>query len=245
MKEISEFPSSVFEQLKYYVYLLKDPINDEIFYVGKGTGNRIFSHLNFALANPDRSDKLNKIRAIRRRGEEVEHIILRHGLSENEALEVEAAILDFVDFLEIEGLTNLVKGRESEERGYMTASDIIAQYAAKRIDISEPCILVRVNRLYKIGMNADDLYEISRGNWVLGERRNKAKYAFSVYRHVVREVYKINRWFQVPARDKEMKTRIRWRFDGEVADDLSHYIFGDISHYISKGSLNPVKYLNC
>ena len=122
MKEISEFPSSVFEQLKYYVYLLKDPINDEIFYVGKGTGNRIFSHLNFALANPDRSDKLNKIRAIRRRGEEVEHIILRHGLSENEALEVEAAILDFVDFLEIEGLTNLVKGRESEERGYISVA---------------------------------------------------------------------------------------------------------------------------
>ena len=155
MKEISEFPSSVFEHLKYYVYLLKDPINNEIFYVGKGNGNRIFSHLNFALSNPERSDKLNKIRAIRKRGEEVEHIVLRHGLSEKEAFEVEAAILDFVDFLSIEGLTNLVLGRESEERGYMTTSDIIAQYAAKRIDITEPSILVRVNRLYKIGMNAE------------------------------------------------------------------------------------------
>jgi hypothetical protein len=48
-----------------------------------------------------------------------------------------------------------------------------------------------------------------------------------------------------PARNKEMKTRMRWRFDGEVADELAHYIIGDVSHYFSKGHLNPIKYLNC
>jgi hypothetical protein len=40
MKRINDFPTSVIENLKFYVYLLIDPINDEVFYVGKGTGNR-------------------------------------------------------------------------------------------------------------------------------------------------------------------------------------------------------------
>ncbi len=242
MEIIKGFPISVIENLKFYVYLLIDPINDEIFYVGKGIGNRIFSHLNSALSNPVPSDRLDKIREIQQRGKEVKHIVLRHGLSENEAFEVEAVT---IDLLGIEGLTNLVLGHESEKRGYMTASDIIAQYAAEKIEINEPSILIRVNKLFRYGMTADELYEITRGNWVVGKRREKAKYAFSVYRGIVREIYKFDRWFRVPARGDTEKTRMRWRFDGEVADELSHYIFGDVSHYFSKGHLNPIKYLNC
>jgi len=40
-----EFSPAVVEALGYYVYLLKDPETDKVFYVGKGTGNRIFQHL--------------------------------------------------------------------------------------------------------------------------------------------------------------------------------------------------------
>ncbi len=61
---INEFPKSVIERLGCYVYLLIDPETDEIFYVGKGTGNRIFQHINSAINSPQESDKLNKIRVI-------------------------------------------------------------------------------------------------------------------------------------------------------------------------------------
>lgn len=242
MERIKEFPISVIERLKYYVYLLIDPINDEVFYVGKGTGNRIFSHLNSALSNPESSDRLDKIRKIQQNGIEVKHIVLRHGLAEKEAFEVEAAI---IDYLGIKGLTNLKLGHESRERGEMNISDIIAQYAAKRIEITEPSILIRVNKLFRYGMTADELYEITRGNWVVGNRREKAKYAFSVYRGIVREVYKIHRWFRVPARGDHEKTRMRWRFEGEIADELANYFAGDVRHYMSKRSQYPIKYLNC
>jgi hypothetical protein len=94
-------------------------------------------------------------------------------------------------------------------------------------------------------MTADELYEITRGNWVVGKRREKAKYAFSVYRGIVREVYKIHHWFRVPARGDHEKTRMRWRFEGEIADELSHYFAGDVRHYISTRSQYPIKYLNC
>ena len=38
------FTPFVEEQLGSYVYLLTDPRNGEIFYVGKGLGNRVFAH---------------------------------------------------------------------------------------------------------------------------------------------------------------------------------------------------------
>ena len=39
------FNSEIIKKMKYYVYLLSDPKTGEIFYIGKGQGNRVFSHL--------------------------------------------------------------------------------------------------------------------------------------------------------------------------------------------------------
>mgnify|MGYP000848093553 CR=1 FL=1 len=44
-KQKTIFSSPVIHELKYYVYIYSHPITDEIFYVGKGKGNRAFSHL--------------------------------------------------------------------------------------------------------------------------------------------------------------------------------------------------------
>ena len=41
------FPEKLIEDLGYYVYMYSDPKTKKPFYVGKGTGNRAFSHLNF------------------------------------------------------------------------------------------------------------------------------------------------------------------------------------------------------
>ncbi len=47
MEEV--FKTSVIEALQYYVYCLVDPRTNRIFYIGKGSGNRIFNHTNDAL----------------------------------------------------------------------------------------------------------------------------------------------------------------------------------------------------
>ena len=90
MNQTNEFPRSVIEKLGYYVYLFTDPTTNKVFYVGKGTGNRIFDHLNRAISSPLESDKLDKIRSIQSQGLQVKHSIIRHGLTEKEAFEVEA-----------------------------------------------------------------------------------------------------------------------------------------------------------
>ncbi len=51
MSSIKEFPLSVIEKLDYYVYLLIDPGTNQVFYVGKGTGNRIFAHINAVISD--------------------------------------------------------------------------------------------------------------------------------------------------------------------------------------------------
>lgn len=76
------FTQSVIEKIGQYVYFLRDPHNKEVFYVGKGTGNRIFEHVACALTNTNESDKLDRIRAIKQSGQLVEHYILRHNLTE-------------------------------------------------------------------------------------------------------------------------------------------------------------------
>jgi uncharacterized protein len=88
MSAIKEFPVSAIEKLGYYVYLLIDPETDNVFYVGKGTGNRIFAHLATALSRPTANDKLDKIRSIQAKGLSVKHVIHRHGLTEKKHLKL-------------------------------------------------------------------------------------------------------------------------------------------------------------
>src|SRR5690554_5696375 len=78
----------------HYVYALRDPRNNEVFYVGKGVGDRVHAHVREALGAGDAA-KLLRIHEIHDAGREVEHNILRSGLaSEDEAFTVEQALID-------------------------------------------------------------------------------------------------------------------------------------------------------
>lgn len=216
--------------------MLLDPTSDPPtpFYVGKGEGNRIFDHLNEAISSPSESDKLDRIRAIRTEGKEVLHVVLRHDLTPESALEVEGAFIDFLD-----SLTNIAGGYGSRNRGLMTVDEVIAQYEAPAVEVSEPALLIRINRQYRRGMSAKDLYEATRKSWVVGNRRSGVRYGIAVAGGIIREVYTISEWYRP---DEESK---RWAFHGQVATDLSHYIGGSVAHYFAKGEACPVKYLNC
>ena len=65
----NQFTQEVIEQLKYYVYLLIDPTTNKPFYVGKGQGNRIFSHVQSVIGstNDPNEDKKNKTENIKKK----------------------------------------------------------------------------------------------------------------------------------------------------------------------------------
>lgn len=109
-----EFPQSVKEKLSYYVYVLKDQAG-KTFYIGKGKDDRCFSHLNEAIENLDKDIEFAKINKINEIGaENVKIFILRHNLTEKQALEIESACIDLIG---LENLTNEVKGHDSWENG--------------------------------------------------------------------------------------------------------------------------------
>lgn len=234
-KESPVFPQSVVEQLDYYVYFLRDPSNKEVFYIGKGKGNRVFEHLACALAEATESDKLERIRAIEKSGNSVEQFILRHGLTEPAAFEVESAVIDFVG---IRNLSNLQAGHNSTDFGIKTTEEVIAMYSAPPLVTDHPLLLININKLFNREMTATEIYEATRKSWKVGERRKVAIYAVATYRGLTREVYLIKDWFSIGN---------RWGFNGEPADENTRNSlrYKSIAGMAMRGAANPIRYINC
>lgn len=244
-----EFSPYVTEHLKYYVYLLSDPRDQKIFYVGKGTGNRVFAHARAALASEERpSDKLERIRAVINDGREVRYELLRFGLTEQAAFEVEAAA---IQLLGLEELTNLVAGHHIAGRGRMSTDVAASLFEAEPVDeIVEKVLLIKVPKLWYPSMPPEDLMEATTGWWVIGERREGADYAFAVHRGVIREVYAIHGWRRRQPGDRGSdedagQQSRRWGFEASVAEELSHYRDKSVRHRYKRGEASPIKFVNC
>ena len=233
------FSPTVIEKLEYYVYFLEDPRTDEMFYIGKGFGNRIFHHVNGALETGVKSDKLDRIRNIINSGYEVKHYILRHGLNEAVAFELEAA---FIDLIGTENLSNLQSGHYSSDFGLKTPGEIVAMYEAEELSTMEPVLLFNINKLYRRDMTMWEIYDATRKFWILGPRRESVKYGIAVYRGLTREIYIIRKWFPV-----SINGRTRWGFKGRRANErISEELkYKSVKSHFRRGATNPVKYLNC
>lgn len=233
------FSQFVIEQLGYYVYFLKDPRNEEVFYVGKGFGNRVFEHLACSIEPDAVSEKLDRIREIINSNNRVKHRILRHGLTESSAFEIEAALIDYIG---ASNLSNLQGGHYSNDFGLKTTDEISAIYDVEELDTELPLVLININRMYRRDMTALELYDATRKSWVIGNRREKATYAIATYKGLTREVYKIDTWFPV-----EVKGKSRWGFNGDIANEgvRNSLRYRSISSYFLRGAANPIKYVNC
>lgn len=77
----------------YYVYVLTDPTNNSIFYVGKGTGNRYSNHVKEVEKGLTESLKQQKILKILKNGSNIMPLIVGRFSSEEEALAVESLLI--------------------------------------------------------------------------------------------------------------------------------------------------------
>ena len=241
---IDNFPQSVSEKLGFYVYVYVDPSTEEVFYIGKGKDNRCFSHL----TDTDESEKSKRIKEIRSLGLKPKIEVLAFGLSEDAALRVEAAAIDLIG---IKKLTNLQRGHRSDSLGRKTLDDLVALFHAKKIEkFEENLVLVRINKTYRSGMPPSELYEYTRGIWKIGESsRNLIQYACPVYNGIIREVYKIEKWFPAGAtyyaHRNDIANRLdsgRFEFVGNIAPHLirKKYNYKSVAHFLKPGNISPL-----
>ena len=128
---MKSFSKKSIETLKHYVYALVDPESNQIFYIGRGKGNRGLQHLKES--NGDESENKKTIAGIRARGQEPRVDIIRYGLDSKSVIEVEAAI---IDSLGLGNITNEIRGFDTS-RGRADSKDLNTQLGGKPLDISE------------------------------------------------------------------------------------------------------------
>lgn len=240
------FSQKVQEELGYYVYCLVDPRDKKIFYIGKGVGNRVFAHACDALEYEDVStEKLEKIREIIKSGHEVEHYILRHKLTEEDALTVESVLIDFLTYQEFNTeslLTNIVAGHHQWNEGIKTVDQIMQIYDCKPLLLKpgHKLLMVNLNRTYmkksEDGMRVNsDLYEITRKYWKVSKyNADQIDYLLGVYKGVVRCVLKpTTKWLPFKHREKDGRITIRYYVEGVIDDKEGNdlYLNKDVTAY--------------
>lgn len=182
----------------YYVYGLIDPRSKQIFYIGKGTKNRVFEHEKESLSSPD-SDKLKlkTIADINNAGFEVERIIINSNLTEEEAFAAEASLINAFNYVGNAGLTNIDAGHHSAEALSVEEYERInGAVEFEENDIGHKILVNKINKLYQRGMDEKVLYDAVRGVWRLSKKRvKKVEYVFGVYNSLIVAVYKPSEWF--------------------------------------------------
>jgi uncharacterized protein len=201
MEAPSMIPTDVARKLGYYVYILVNPLDGRVFYVGKGRNKRALAHLQ----DTGKSRKTAILRQIKYAGKAAQIEILAYGVkTADTALRIEAAV---IDVLGLPALTNEVRGWRSSRFGRLPLSEVAALYRRKRVTVREPAILIRINELYRGGMNEMELYDATRGIWKVGPLRERAKYAFAVFEGVIREVYEISHAYAEALKSKGLQVR--------------------------------------
>ena len=232
---VERFSKRTIEHLKYYVYGLRNPETDKYFYVGKGKGNRVFSHVNQKIKRGIVDPKFDVLQALSSKGGPAINII-RHNLTEHQALLLESALIDVLDVSQI---TNQVRGIDADQFGLMSVKSVDEQYKGLKFRRKIPAVCFKINKRWHI--SADELYESIRGNWRLNiKRASNAKYGIGLKDGVIRAIYLIDAWQSVPNREPA-----RYRFEGTLCPLMEKYVGYTLSDHPSHAVRGPLFYINC
>ncbi len=248
----------------YYVYALIDPRNDHVFYIGKGTGNRVFNHEIESDRDPEtEKKKLLTIQAIEGEGLHVKRVMINWGLSEEEAFAAEASLINLLNFINGNLLTNIVAGHHVHN--CLTVEDFELEYGAenlKETEIKHNILVIKINKRYRSDMSEKDLYEAVRGVWKASMRsikERKIEYVFGVYNQLIVAVYKPDEWHFVHERIdlprpeellgsdiERIKDRVYFisRDYKKMDDNQKVYLHKSIKELkVNKSAQNPISYL--
>lgn len=176
----------------HYVYRLIDPRDGSTFYIGRGSKSRVLDHasasLKFDEETDKESEKIGTILGILAANLEPIHVIHRHGLTEEQAVQVEAALIDFVP-----GLTNVQGGEGSGQYGPANLKQLVELYEAETIELSAEDRVMAIS----VNKSVDDLsmYDAVRAAWRVNvSRAERAQLVFAMVKGICRQVYVPESW---------------------------------------------------
>ena len=261
--EYTQFDALAAEKIHWYVYALRDPRNNEVFYIGKGKRNRWFDHIHEARKKVDDPKlKLQRIRDIEGSGHLVDPFIIRSGIKlEAHAYDIEGAVIHAFRLLERSGtavpfdLTNIAEVHHPE-RGLASIpvmQSLLNAPPAPAIEV--PVGIFKIGVLWYPEMTSEDVRQATLGWWSNSKTknaRNKAEYAFGVSNSIIRGVYRINSsmWRERVKPDRDWEDDIgkkpRWGFpDCVPAPEMSQYLNTSVKHLFKRGDQNAIKFVNC
>lgn len=262
---ITSFSEKAIESLNgSYVYALIDPRNEKVFYIGKGTGNRVFSHeIESGKSRESEKKKIQQIREIENSGYSVKRLIVNWGLSENEAFVAEATLINLLNRMPDIQLTNEVSGHHVHES--LTTEEFELQYGAvplEKEDIKHSILVIKINKLYRRGMSEEELYDAVRCFWAASLKSieaRKVKYVFGVYNGLIVGVYKPDVWhygyemIDIPQRGiltpedyERIKNRVYFVCNDyrNLDDEGQFYLHKSIIKLkVNQSAQNPITYL--
>jgi uncharacterized protein len=249
------FSRQVQEKLGWYVYLLADPRNQQVFYVGKGRGDRAYAHALDAqdvLDHPElQSAKHQRILEIERSGHEVSVLVLRHAIdSAKQAYVIEAAAIDLMHHLQPGALLNVVLGHHHAQHGLMSAADVEGLYNAPPApEPKVPILLVSLNKLWTPTLTAEELQERTTGWWkASGVLKKKPAYIMGVHNGVVRSVYKPLEWRTRREGDRGWKPEealkpSRYGCTVNEAPEMRDWLNKDVTRFLTANPQWSIRYI--
>lgn len=232
-----KFSKTIREKLGHYVYRLVDPRTGETFYVGKGTNNRVFDHANAALKPTKGEDdfdlKTELVRDILKSGSPVTAIIHRHGLDNNMALEVEAALIDAYP-----ELANVQSGHGSAVRGCMTVAQVKALYDARQADFTNlKAVIIKIRPSFVDARGS--VYEAVRSAWRIDPDHAQGLPIVASVDGVIKGVFTGVKW------RKSKKYRGRYEFTAQESHKKEHQALIGCrlpAKYCKPGQAYPIRY---
>ena len=198
-------------QIGHYVYAFVEVSDnsEDIFYIGKGKGNRCLEHLKNTSSNAELLARIHKCVS----NNQLRIDIVRHGLSDPQAKAIEATC---IDLLNVNQLTNRVRGH-GISLGRMSLEETLSMN-----NYAEPIVIpfehrglaFLLNKTYKSGMTSLELFERTRGVWRGVPVEKDLPFAYATYAGIVKEVYKINCW--LPAGTQQYFTRDQARIESKA-----------------------------
>ena len=251
---------TMYKTLDFYVYAYYKDDGEKTtpFYIGKGQEKRCLSHLK----RNDEHECTKIIKGLYNEKKWPVIRILRYGLSEKDALEVEAAAIDAVG---IQNLTNRVLGHHSRDRGKQTVQSFIRKSSMPVItpaSLPDDSLIIRLNdRTYYEDMPEAELYDFTRSSWrirnPLKDGKSRIRYVLAVHGGIIRQIYVPVGWFPAGSTLRYSRKegdltapdttsiRSRWEFVGYISNDETKELVGrKIEWGDFKGCQNPCIYTN-